>query len=240
MSAIGQDNPAPDTGTSGANENAGDQPELDYQRAYSELRPQYTRTTQELAQERERLSEYEALFQALHDSDPEVQAAAMEALGLELDTGSPATDDEFADPLEEELQQIRGVVDELRSARELEASEKESQQLTQMRDQYIDEAIDYIRQSTDAKFTDREEEALGNLAIAMEDEQGLPDVQGAYNLLYGDDGVLETNRERWIASKTGAAQAPLGRSLPADQKPQTRAERIAYLDERMRAIDMQQ
>ena len=70
------------------------------------------------------------------------------------------------------------------------------------------------------KFSQREEEALGNLAISMETDKGVPDVQAAYELIYGGEGVLETNRTRWIDSKRGAFSAPLGSTIPADQKPQ--------------------
>ena len=247
MSAIGQgDGPGlgqpSDVNTPGNDADKG----FDFERGYNELRPEFTRATQELSSTRERLSEYEQLFEALHDSDPEVQAAAMNALGLELDTGSPGSkpdDAEFVDPLEREVQELRGIVSELRSARELEASERESQQLSELRDEFIGESIGVIENNlksqfgADFRFKDSEEEVLGNLAIAMADTNGVPDVQGAFNALYGDQGVLETNRQRWIASKTGAAVPPAGTSIPADQKPKTRAERIAYIDERVAAME---
>lgn len=240
MAAIGNEGTPGQAGQGGTPEaNA-----FDFERGYNELRPEYTRATQELGTFRERLSEYEQLFEALHDSDPEVQAQAMAALGLELDTGSPESAtpgaDEWVDPLEEELQTVKAQLDELRSARELEASERETEHLADLRDDYIGEAISYIEDSLKVKFTEREDEALGNLAIAMADEDGVPDVQSAYSLLYGDEGVLETNRKRWIDSKTGAAIPPLGTSIPADQRPKTARERVNYMDERMRALEQQQ
>lgn len=224
---------APDSGTSGN--------EFDFQRGYNELRPEYTRVTQELSTTQGRLSEYEQLFEALHDSDPEVQAAAMEALGLELDTGSQqqnesGSSEEFVDPLEQEVRELRGALDELRGSRELEAQQAEAARLIEMRDEYIGEAIGFIEKSLKFQLTESEEEVLGNLAIAME-KDGVPDVQGAYQRLYGD--VLETNRERWIASKTGAYAAPAGTSIPAEQRPKSKSERISYIDERVRALDAQ-
>jgi len=230
--------PAPTDGTSGASDG---QP-FDFQRGYEQLRPEFTRATQELSTYRDRLTEYEQLFDSLHDKDPEVQAAAYEALGLELVTGSPeskpADPDGFVDPLEEELRELRGVVDELRSARELEAAEAEDAQRVELRDEYIGDAIGFIEDNLKVKFDEREETALGNLAISME-KDGVPDVQGAYNLLYGENGVLELNRAKWIASKTGAGAPPLGTSIPADQRPQNKNERISYIDERMRALNDQ-
>lgn len=216
---------------------------FDYERSYNELRPQFTRTTQELAAERERLSEYEQLFDALHDSDPAVQRQAFEALGLEaaeeVPQGGPAADN-FVDPLEEEIERLRGTVGELQTRAQEQEAERVQTELDNARDDFIGEALDFIEKETKAKFSEKEEEVLGNLAIAMEDDKGMPDVQGAYNILYGEDGVLEINRQRWIDTKSGAAQAPLGRTIPTDQKPKNAKERIAYIDERMRALQDQQ
>jgi hypothetical protein len=239
MSALGNES-APGQGQAGNEQRQ--EAEFDFAKGYQELRPEYTRVTQELSTTNERLSEYEQLFAALHDPDPETQRAAMDALGLELDTGTQgSTDtDEFVDPLEEQLAAANARLEALEQQREQEASAREDEQLTAMRDDYIGEAITYIEANAlpkGQKFTQREEEVLGNLAIAMEDEQGVPDVQGAYNYLYGDDGVLEINRQRWIDTKRSAAQAPTLNALPAEQRPQTAADRIHYIDERMRASE---
>lgn len=230
--------------------NGADKGDFDYARAYSELRPAYTQATQEAAQYRDRLSEYEALFDALHDQDPDVRAQAAEALGLEFEAGSQEpqrqnTDEEFVDPLEEQLSAALKRVEALEAAREQEATKQQAQQVEELRDEYIGEAITMIEESRSTegkkfKFSEREEEILGNLAIAMTGDDGVPDVQGAYSALYGNDGVLEINRQRWIETKTGANPAPLGTSIPADQKPRTRAERIAYADERWARLADQQ
>lgn len=223
-------------------------PTFDFERSYNELRPEYTRTTQELSTTREALSEYEQLFEALHDPDPETQAAAIAALGLELDTGSPdPAVDEFADPLEKELQELRGVVDELRSARELETAQQETDRLDDLRNEFIGDAIGLIEDGLKPTYGDKfsfslkEEKVLGDLSIQMADERGVPDVEGAYQLLYGDgDSFLETNRQRWIASKTGAFTPPAGTTIPAEQRPKTARERAAYIDQRIAAQELQQ
>jgi hypothetical protein len=242
MSAIGQEGAPVDNGQGTAPVS----PPFDYERAYNELRPEFTRVTQELGTYRTQLTETEQLFEALHDPDPETQAAAMAALGLELETGPAPEPDEFADPLEAELQELRGFVNELRSARELETAQQEAEQMTQLRDNFVGEAIGFIEDGLkptygdNFSFSEKEEEALGNLAIQMADAKGVPDVEGAYNLLYGEQGVLETNRARWIASKTGAFTPPSGTSIPAEQKPKTARERAAYIDQRVAAQDAMQ
>lgn len=208
----------------------------DFERSYNELRPAYTQATQ-------RLSEYESLFSALHDPDPQVQAEALELLGLEPyeETGGNGPEpEEFDDPLEKEVQELRNTVTELRERAELEATRESEQETLALRDDYIGEAIGLIEKSTNQTFSESEEEVLGNLAIAMADQDEVPDVQGAYARLYGEEGILEARRKQWIDSKTGAAMPPLGRTIPADKKPQTAEDRIAYMDQRMRDLEDQQ
>lgn len=248
MGAIGQDDHLT-PGEAGQGEPEGGTPGFDFERAYSNLHPEYTRSRQELSTYRERLSEYEQLFEAARGSDPDLRAEAYAALGIEMDTGSQRQrdDDEFVDPLEEQLTTALERLEKLETQRELEASEKESQELDQMRDEYIGEAITYIEDNLkenpqfgdNFKFSEREEEVLGNLAIAMSDDEGIPDVQGAYNALYGTEGLLEVNRSRWYASKTGAAQPPAGTTVPADQKPKTGRERARAMDARLAALEDQ-
>lgn len=234
--------------TPGASGQGAENTPFDFEQGYNQIRPEFTRVTQELSTVRENLSEYEQLFAALSDPDPEVQASAMSALGFELETGqaTPPASEEFVDPLERELQELRGVVDELRSARESDQLSRESQELTDLRDQFIGDAIGIIEDGLkpqfgdNFKFSEREEAALGNLAISMKDANGVPDVEGAYSLLYGNDGVLEVNRARWIATKTGAIVPPAGTTIPAEQRPKTARERANYIDERVAALERSQ
>jgi hypothetical protein len=215
--------------------------EFDYRQSYESLRPEYTRATQELSQATERLSEFEGLFEALHD--PDRQAEALALLGFEpAETGTPNEDltEEWSDPLEKEIQELRETVSELTSQRELEAEKAEQEQLIEMRDSYIGDAIGIIEEQTGRKFSEEQERVLGNLAIANETEDGVPDVQTAFNLLYGESGIVEQERSAWIDTKTGAPLAPGGRPSPALEKPKTASERAAYVDERMRALEGQQ
>jgi hypothetical protein len=242
MAAPGQDDHvAPVNDGQGAPE----APAFDFERAYSNLHPEYTRSRQELSTYAERLSEYEQLFEAARGSDPDLRQQAYAALGIEVDTGSPPQDDDFVDPLEEQLTTALTRLEKLESQRELEASEQESREIEEMRDEYIGEAITYIEDNLkptygkEFKFSEREEEVLGNLAISMSDDEGIPDVQGAYNALYGDQGLLEVNRERWYASKTGAVQPPSGTTVPTDQTPKTPRDRARAMDARLAAMEDQ-
>lgn len=234
MSDLGiSGNPAPDNGQA----DDGGRQAFNFEQGYNQLRPEYTRTTQELSAAQERLSDYDAFMEAL--SDPDLRDDALASLGIELETGA-APEDEFADPLEQEVHYLRSVVDELRQGRELEAATQEEQATLDMRDNFIGESISFIEQASEMKFDEHDEEVLGNLAIAMSGEDGVPDVQGAFNALYGEKGLLERQRQQWIDSKTGAYTAPLGQSIPADKRPTNRAERIDFVDRRLQALDQMQ
>jgi hypothetical protein len=218
---------------------------FDFERSYNEIRPAYTRATQELAATNERLSAFEDLFTQLHDPDPEVQQAAMDALGFELETGQPngsaaADPDEWVDPLESKIAELEAFKADVLSRQELEAAEAEDAELLDLRDEYIDAEMETLEELRKEKLSADEQEVLGNLAIAMEGSDGLPDVRGAYQRLYGEKGFLETQRARWIETKRSAAQAPFGVSVPADRKPKTERERAAYYDQRVADLEMQQ
>jgi len=232
---ISQDG-TPDNGQGANNEG---QTTFDYENGYNQLRPEYTRATQQLSETTSRLSEYESFLEAL--SDPDTRNEALASLGIELETGAaPAVDEDLVDPLEQEVQYLRKAVDELTQGRELEAASREEQQILDLRDNFIGDTIDYLESVTNMKFDDDDEEVLGNLAIAMSDENGVPDVEGAFQRLYGQQGLLERQRQQWIDSKIGAFTAPLGSSIPADKRPQTRAERIDFVDQRLMALDQMQ
>lgn len=222
---------APVNGGQGDEANNG----FNFEESYNQLRPEYTRATQKLSVVEQRLSEYESFMEAI--SDPETQREALASLGFEMETGAEPAADEFTDPLEAEVERLRSVVDELQQGRELEAATREERANLELRDDFIGSALSYIEEQTHTKFDAKDEEVLGNLAIAMTGDDGVPDVQGAYNVLYGEEGLLERQRAQWIDSKVGAYSAPWGTTIPADKRPTNRSERIEFVDQRLMAQD---
>ena len=224
---------APDTGQG-----------FDFERAYRELQPEFTRRSQ-------RLSEYEGLLAGLHDPDPEVQRAAADYLGIDLipeetDTSAaPASsgtsdEDEWVDPLELKFNELSEQVKALVEQGQQEAQTKQEAAFQASRDAWIDENLEAIEAQIGRKLSDREDQVIGNLAIAMEDEDHVPDVIGAFQSIYGDDGVLGTVRQQWIESNANAPQAPALSTLPVDKRPKTAQERIDYMDRRWRDMQDQQ
>lgn len=212
---------------------------VDFERSYNELRPQYTRTTQELAAVRESLEGYESVINALHDPDPAVRQQAMDLLGLELAEEGPqqtGAEEEWTDPLEQEVTELRQWRDEVEQQRQQEASAREDARIEALRDEFIDEEIAKL-EAAHGELSEREQEVLGNLAISMSDE-GVPDVEGAYAAIYDD--ILEAQRSRWIGTKRSAVQPPSGRTVTTAERPKNAEERIAFIDERVARLNDQQ
>lgn len=235
----------PETGQGAPGEaGQGDEHPLEwYREQYEQIRPEYTRATQARSAAEERASQYEALFEAL--SDPEQAPEILRELGYEMDTGEEpegqvTPDDEFVDPLEAKVAELEQLAQHIQSEREQEAQSAEEERILNLRDEYIDSAIKHLQdQEGTAELDDDDVEVLGNLAIVMADAEGVPDVLGAYNRLYGEKGLLENHRQRWIDTKN-AFPAPLGQSGSSEKRPTNRRERVQFLDARMRALDAQQ
>jgi hypothetical protein len=81
---------------------AQEQAEVDWQKRYNDLQPEYTRTSQEAADLRNRNQWYEI---ALTSEDPDTQRQALEALGYELPDPEQGEEEfepaEYDDPVEE-------------------------------------------------------------------------------------------------------------------------------------------
>lgn len=238
------ENGAPNGTSASTTEAPGSGQGFDFERAYREIQPEFTRRSQ-------RLSEYEGLLAGLHDPDPEVQRAAADYLGIELvpeDTGTPAApaapgtsdEDEWVDPLEGRVSELAEQVKALVEQGQQEATSKQEADWLAKRDDYIDANLENIEAQIGRQLSDREDQVIGNLAIAMADEDDVPDVIGAFESIYGGEGVLEQARSQWIESKTSASQAPSLSTLPADKRPKTPAERIDYIDRRWRDMQDQQ
>jgi hypothetical protein len=83
-----------DTAADGATSAEQQQAEVDWAKRYSDLQPEYTRTTQELSQLRQREDAYKAL---LYSDDQDTRQQAAQALGIEL-ADDEVDDTQYDDP----------------------------------------------------------------------------------------------------------------------------------------------
>ena len=197
--------PAEDPGTQG-------QPQDDWQKRYSDLQPEYTRT----AQERAELANWKQWAElAFTSDDPDTRRQALQALGYEL----PEEEEEFepAD-YEDPVEAVRADVDNVR--------------------QRLDQQDEQARQSEeDALIRAITDERLGQLDGLDKDSQNwvlayainalpalhepgvpvpLPDVQGAYQAFQ----AFENDRQKQWAKTKRAPFVP-GGGQTATEVPNT-------------------
>jgi hypothetical protein len=156
------------------------------------LRPEFDRNQQ-------RLSNYEQLVD--HLQDPEHQAEALEALGLQL---ADEEDDEYDwddenDP-DERVDRIESYLEQEAELRAMAAQE----------DAMLDAVEDRVEalQKEHGDFSDEELETIFGIAEANPDDDGIPDVKYAYELL---TKVSDARREKYLESKKGT-KPPVGQA----------------------------
>ena len=162
-----------------------DSPAVDYEKRYSDLRPEYDRTTQ-------RLSQYEQFIGNLRN--PETQAEALRALGFDLEDENAEPDDDYTDPEDRYEQRFAQIEQFLQQ----EAEAKAQADYEKLERQYLDEQVAEIAKSESVELTAEEREAVEGLADRMRDEDGIPDVKGAYELL---SRAAEARQKRYVKSK---------------------------------------
>jgi hypothetical protein len=188
----------------------------DYEQRYNDLRPEFDRKSQTL-------SEYEQFIG--HLRDPETQAEALQALGLQLEEDEEQDDEEWDDPEERLEAELEGVKEYL-------AEQQQAQQFAEYQERevdYVDDAITELEDEESIELSDKELGAVVRLADTLRDEDGWPDVKAAWEML---GGVSETQRERYIKSKR-SPQVQSGASPSKQENLDDKDSRREYLARRL-------
>jgi hypothetical protein len=176
--------------------------DVNWEQRYKDTQAAFTRESQQRA-------EYEQILDALQD--PEQQAEALrQYFNLELQEAEEGGEEEYQDPVEELEQRLA----QLEQERGQEQEAAQSEQLQEAEFAFIDQQLAAIEKEAGVQFDDDEANTIGTLALQLRNDQGAPDVQGAYERIYKT--VLEKQRSRWTDSKRQAQQAPVG--VPGSEK----------------------
>ena len=144
-------------------------PAHDWEQRYNSLRSEFDSRNQ-------RYSQYEQFVQNL--SNPETQAEALRALGLEIEDDD-LPDDDYDDPedrWEQRFNQIEGYLSQ-------QAAEAQQREIADLESQYLDQELKGIEKDENVKLSAKEKEAVESLGHKLRDEDGVPDYQQAYKLL---------------------------------------------------------
>lgn len=209
-----------DTPTEDAPSEEGHAPEaIDYEKRYNDLRPEFDRTTQELAQLRE-------FRESL--ADPSRQADVLRDFGIELaddEPGEEDADDVFRDPR----------VDQLIAEREQERAAAQQQQAYEGFVVDTMEQVDALERELGEEFSDDEVDLLLDLREAAARRGQDVAIKDVYQNRLNQ--VFETRRQKYVqskrapqASKVGQAAADDGNRLDVDDRP----ERVRRMTERLR------
>ena len=166
--------------------------EIDWQKRYEDLRPQWDRTKQQLSQ-------YEQFTQALQN-DPQATIRALQEQFA--DAEDDGDDDEFEDPGERALQ----ILQEQQETAQQQADRERRQAVEE---QYVAEGIDALTKRDNVELSDHAQAVLYALSThdSLRGEDGRPDVESAYEALRDFEKEV---RERYVSSKK-SPRIPNGR-----------------------------
>lgn len=172
------------------------QQEVDWAKRYSDLQPEYTRTTQELSQFRQREEAYKAL---LYSDDPDTRQQAAQALGIEL-ADDEVDDTQFDDPTEalrRELEQLKQTVSGDLTARQ------QQEQIASL-EAAAESAMDTLKVPADESVRDW----LVSRAVALPaTPNGTLDIEGAYREF---GALMDAQKKTWADTKRTHAFSPGG------------------------------
>lgn len=170
--------PTPDTPTDST----------DWAKRYNDLRPEFDRTSQELAQ-------YRQLIEAL--SDPDRAPEALSALGYEFEQDTP----------EEEPQTYEDPTEALRKELEQIKEQLTAEKAEQSRQQYLAESLEKLASEVGKDFDQDEVQLLVDLAERMPDAKGRPQVKAAFERLTGyEEKIKKSYPQTKQAPKPGSGQ----------------------------------
>jgi hypothetical protein len=206
--------PSPETGTPGT-----DQEQIDWQKRYEDLRPEYDRTTQ-------RLSERERLVEGLSSDDPDTRAAAAQALGLQFVDDS-TDDDQYTDPTDQLAQKLQAL--------EARLEQRDQQAQDQANIARIEAAVEQQLAQLPDGLSEKDKNWIVKGALGLDPTpEGVPDIQAAYQ----EFTEWESDRQKqWAATKKAphvSAVGQQGTSAPDLDDP---AQRVAWMTERARELE---
>jgi hypothetical protein len=207
----------PESGTGTAEQQH--QAEVDWQKRYTDLQPEYTRATQELAELKRQQELYELLV-STDDADTRRQVA--ERLGYALEE-EPEAVDEDEDPFGRYDQRLERIEQSLTQRQQDEQDAIYAEQVRTAVDQKLDTlGLDKDDQDWVLAY------AINALPVTQE---GLPDIEQAHRVF----ATRETERQRkWAAGKRSAPHIALsGQAATEVPNLDNRQERVDWMTRRM-------
>lgn len=177
-------------------------PVVDYEQRYTNLRPEYDRKSQRLA---ELEAEREQWLASQQPQEPEYE------------------DDEY----DYEDTVARHEIAQLKALLSKQQEETQHQQAVEREQAFINSEIKVLEAEQEEEFSDDEWNTLGILAERYRTEGGEPDIKVAYEQLFGK--IVKPRREKYVSTKKASrprSGSPAAQSIDLDD-PDARKEYMA-------------
>lgn len=213
-----EDTPETPVETEAPTEDTPSPPAVDYQDRYNNLRPEFDRTKQQLAEEREARERFQQ----------ELEQLRTQSVQPDYDDGD-FDEDDLADPVaRRRLAAVEAALVEerqLRAQQEAAAAEeaKREQEYT-----YIDTELETLEKRLGEEFDDDEADWIGNYAGRHRDEHGRPDVGRAYEAF---SQILERRKQKWVETKPTGGRPAVGSGAVEVPDLDDPDQRVAYLNQ---------
>jgi hypothetical protein len=185
-------------------------PEL--QPGYQQMRNAFHQKTQALAEERRSLASPETIARAYANWSPEERAEFFDHAGLEYEQPEYDEDEYDEGYDDEEFRDPR--VDVILAQQEAEEQLAMEHGFREAQYEVVNEDLDELEDKLGREFTQEEVDTIGDLAMSMLDEDGMPQVNAAYERIAGNYTAL---REAQADPKRRLRQPPVG-GRPGDEK----------------------
>lgn len=205
-------------GTPGTAEQAA-QAEVDWEKRYNDLQPEYTRATQENADLRRQQELYD-LMVSTEDADTRQQIA--QQLGYVLDDDASTPPDDEADPFAAYDDRLARIEQSLTAREQAEANAEQAAEVRVAVDERLDQlGIDKDDQDWVLAY------AINALPATPD---GLPDIEQAHGVFQARE---DARQKRWAQTKRAPHIAPHGQAATEVPNLDNRQQRWEYMERRL-------
>lgn len=220
------------------------------QPAYKQLRGDYTRKTQELAEQRKQAESVQAAFTDLRSEDPEISQNALQwltqtglltedtvphllgAFGYEIDDQQDPEPEEGLDPSLQSY--LDSLVEQRVGPLEQEAQQRQLEVMAEQLDQRFQQESAAIEKELNIELPEEAWRSIVDHTMAVAAATGSePDLRASFDAY---NGFAEARMKGWSASKRGGATTAGGQAATQVPDLDNQRDRQDYMAERLQAL----
>lgn len=212
--------------TDTAQESTDSEPDVNWERRYADLQPEYTRATQEASELRQQQEQLRTALVIAQDPEHPDYVRANEMLGFEVED----SEDEYEsdeDALQQRLDQLEERFEQ--SDQEAEMAALEDAEWT-----WLDRELGRLEADKGLNLSDEEAYVVVGAALANRLDNDQPDMEGAFEAL---TKAWDSRQKAWRESKR-APQAPSGATAASDVNLDDKESRREFMLRRSQDLEL--